>query len=365
VQQPGSTVYFMGAGATRADYPDIPLMEDLLDQILRTESAHEVLRDFLRRLFGSKCLEPAADVHARPRIDDVFTLIDASLSGRAPSPAGKSPEQLMEIRRLMIAAIGRVIAKTTGAGQGRIATRFARALLDRSSCIISTNYDIVMDNALLERRPGNINYGVPIREAVYRSEGLPAGRFDEIHHFKAIPESQATIRTGNISLLKLNGSLNWLYCPRCDELDITLLQGRRALTILDELELGRCSREGCTSPYQTLLVGPSLAQHYEHRVLSDILVRAERALTKASRLVIIGYSMPDADYLVRAMLARTFAHRSREVTVVTQVDTTPDRLQVEQRYRRLFADCQFQVDGFAGFVRRLTGESESFVSGLS
>ena len=46
IMQPGNTVYFVGAGTTRADFPGIPLMEDLLDQILRTGSAHGVLRLF-------------------------------------------------------------------------------------------------------------------------------------------------------------------------------------------------------------------------------------------------------------------------------------------------------------------------------
>jgi len=356
VQQNVQTAYFLGAGASRADFPEIPLMDELLDEILRNGSAPEVLLDFLSDLFGPKCLRRTADAPVRPRMDDVFTVIDTSLSGRSPAAGGRSREKLKEVRRHLIASIGRSIARNTGAGWGRIATQFARALPDRISCIISTNYDVVMDNALMERKPGNVNYGVPIREAVYRSEGRPQGRFDEIHHFKPLPESQEIIRTGNIPLLKLNGSLNWLYCPRCEELDITLQQGRGALSILDELELGRCSSEGCTSPYQTLLVGPSLEQRYEHRVLSDIWRRAERALEKAARLAIIGYSMPDADYLVRAMLARTFAHRSKDVMVVTKVDTAFDRHLLERRFRRLFVDCQFEVEGFAGFVSRMTGE---------
>jgi len=350
------TVYFLGAGASRADFPEIPLMDELLDEILRNGSAPGVLLEFLSDLFGAKCLDPATDPSIRPRMDDVFTVIDTSLSGRSPAAGRRSREELMEVRRHLIASIGRSIARTTGAGWGRVATQFARALPDRGSCIISTNYDVVMDNALLERKPGNVNYGVPIREAVYRSEGLPEGRFDEIHHFKPLRESQSIIRAGNIPLLKLNGSLNWLYCPRCEELDVTLQQGRGELSILDELELGRCSSEGCTSPYQTLLVGPSLEQRYEHRVLSDVWRRAERALEKAARLVIIGYSLPDADYLVRAMLARTFAHRSEDVTVVTRVRSTLDQPLVERRFRRLFVDCRFEMDGFAGYVKRMLGE---------
>jgi len=351
----GQTVYFLGAGASRADFAEIPLMDDLLDEMLRCGSAPEILLDFLADLFGPECLRSSVEAPPRPRIDDLFTVIDTSLSGRSPSAAGRSREQLMEVRRHLIASIGQSIARSTGAGWGRIATQFARALPERGSCIVSTNYDVVMDNALLERKPRNVNYGVPVREAVYRSDGFPQGRFDEIHHIKPMPDSQAIIRSGNIPLLKLNGSLNWLYCPRCDELDITLRQGRGGLSILDEPDLVRCCSESCTSPYQTLLVGPSLEQRYEHRVLRDIWRKAESALAAASRLVIIGYSMPEADYLVRAMLARAFSHRSQDVTVVTKVDGGSDRSLLERRFRRVFAYCRLEVDGFAGFVDRTAG----------
>lgn len=119
----------------------------------------------------------------------------------------------------------------------------------------------------------------------------------------------------------------------------TLLQGPGALAILDEPKLGRCSPRGYTSPYESLLVGPSLERRYEHRVLRDTWARAERALRTAGALVMIGYSLPDADYLIRAMLARTFAHRSRDVTVVTMARTAFDQHLVEQRYGRLFAGC--------------------------
>jgi hypothetical protein len=349
------TVYFLGAGATRADYPEVPLMGDLLHEIIQTGSAHDLLLAFLEDIFGSQCHDTDADIALRPRMDDVFTLIDASLSGRAPSPDGKSREELAEVRRHLIAAIGRVIARTVGVGRGQTATRFARALPEHSSTILSTNYDLVMDGALLERRPtGNVNYGVSVRDAVYRQDGQREGRFDEMHHYRAIPDSQKIIRRGGIPLLKLNGSLNWLYCPRCDELDVTLRQSTGALPILDVPELGRCSQERCTSPYESVLVGPSLEQRYEHRVLRDTWARAERALRQADALVVIGYSMPDADFLVRALIARNFGHRSDAVTVVTAARSLFDNHLLEQRYRRLLAHCRFEVDGFAGYVDRMS-----------
>jgi len=347
------TTYFLGAGATRADYPAIPLMDELLHEIIQSGFAGDLLVTFFADIFGEECVRIGAEATERPRIDDVFTLIDASLSGRAPSPAGRSREHLIEVRRHLIASIGRVIAKAIGEGQGRIARRFARALPEAGTTLLSTNYDIVMDNALLGRASKNVNYGLPVREAVQRRGDLHAGRFDEMHHYRAIPDSQEIVRRGRIPLLKLNGSLNWLYCPRCDELDITLLEGKGALTLLDDPALGRCCMERCTSPYEAVLVGPSLDQRYEHRVLRDTWTRAERALQSSSRLVIIGYSLPDADYLIRSMLARTFGHRSRAVMVVGMPATSMEQHLLERRYRRLFSRCSFAFEGFAAFLGRL------------
>ncbi len=347
------TVYFLGAGATRADHPQIPLMDDLLHEIVASGSAEGPLLRFLRDVFGRHGVRLGPGAQAMPRIDDVFTIIDARLSGRAPSPGGRSREELTEIRRHLIASIGQVIARSMDGGHGRVATRFAKLLPEASSAIISTNYDIVMDNALLERQPQNINYGVPIRQAVHRVTGPLGGRFDEMHHFRPIPGGQEAVVRGGIPLMKLNGSLNWLYCPRCDEVDITLHPREGAVVILDEPELGRCGRAECTSPYEPVLVGPSLEQRYEHRVLRDIWARAERALESAESLVLIGYSLPDADYLIRAMLARTFAYRSRDVTVITMPGNATEESQLVRRYRRVFSECAIDGGGFAGFVDRM------------
>ena len=345
-----TTVYFLGAGATRADYPSIPLMDELLHEILRGGQADSPLKNLLVDVFGSECLRPTAPSGDRPRIDDVFTLIDASLSGEAPSPGGKSPEHLLEARHYLIASIGRVLAKAIGDGHGKIARKFAKGLVDGRSAVLSTNYDIVMDNALFDRAPRNVNYGFPVREAVHRRSDLIGGRFGEIHHYRPVPDSQEIVHRGGIPLLKLNGSLNWLYCPRCDELDITLLQDKVAVTLLDEPELGRCCRDRCTCPYEPVLVGPSLMQRYEHRVLRDTWARAEKILQGSGRLLIIGYSLPEADYLIRAMLARTYARRSRQVKVITMPRSDAEQRLLEQRFRRLVPACSFSTEGFELFV---------------
>ena len=45
---------------------------------------------------------------------------------------------------------------------------------------------------------------------------------------------ESALPGGGIPSLKLKGSPNRLYRPRCDERDITLLQDKGAVTLLDE-----------------------------------------------------------------------------------------------------------------------------------
>ena len=130
-------------------------------------------------------------------------------------------------------------------------------------------------------------------------------------------------------------------------------QSTGALPLLDVPELGRCIQERCTSPYESVLVGPSVEQRYEHRVLRDIWARAERSLQQADALVMVGYSMPDSDFLIRALIARTFGHRSHAVTIVTAARRGFDTHALEQRYRRLLAQCRIEEDGFTQYVERM------------
>ena len=344
------TVFFLGAGATRADFATAPLGDEILHAILSAVPAPTAVREFLAALFDESSVAPEAEQEQRPRLDDVLTLIDTCLSGRAPLPGNLSLDELFQGKRLLVAAIGRILDQTLQGSRGRVALRFAQFLRDNPQPVISTNYDIVVDNALVECE--SVNYGVPVRSAVGRHGAIPEVRPDEIFYFIPDAASSSRVRTGSVPLLKLNGSLNWLYCPRCDELDITLMD-KGAVHVLDSPEMGRCGNGGCTGRYEPLLVGPSLEQRYENRILRDTWTRAEKALAAADNLVMIGYSLPEADYLLRAMLARHFGTRSQGVSVVSTPRSAADDAALIVRFRRLFPKSAFRWDGFSGFVDSL------------
>lgn len=379
-------VYLPGAGATKADFKDVPLGNELLHAILIEKERVEILMEFLETIFDDDCLKPSTPPDLTPRIDDIFTLIDASLTGRAPAPARARPlsladvydlhngaivprletrwppEHLLKVRGALVAAIARVISNSIRDLPSPLAKRFVAGLDARRGTIISTNYDIVMDDALY--RAGRLHYGVAVRMPVKYTlpPMIAAPDPEQAKYFYPFGE-QLSWATGLVRLLKLHGSLNWLYCPRCDELDITLSEEGGAY-ILQSPTIGRCAKGSCTSRYEALLVGPSLDQRYEHRILSETWQRAEEALRRAQRLIIIGYSLPEADYLIRAMLARSFSKRSSAVTVFNGGPNgkPKDVVELESRYRRLFPHCKMRWDGFEGLVGELEHSESGSVS---
>jgi hypothetical protein len=348
------TVYFLGAGATHADFPAVPLGSGLLHAVLSEPSLPQDLNRLLALVFDRLSVSRGAAESARPRLDDVLTLLETALNDHGPCPQGLSLEEVRSCHRLLLAGIGKILEVALGHASGSLAARLAKLLLGTGSTIVTTNYDIVMDNVLFDR--GNVNYGVSVRSAVRRGGFNADDREEEVRHFTYDVTHSLSLHQGRLPLLKLNGSLNWLYCPRCDELDVSFHEKAGAV-ILTEPHLGRCSAGGCTGRYQALLVGPSLEQRYENRILRETWSLAERALDEAERLVIIGYSLPEADYLIRALLARHFARRSDSVTVVDVALDSFHEDQFEQRYKRLFPSFHYETCGLAGLVQRLEGPS--------
>ena len=79
-----------------------------------------------------------------------------------------------------------------------------------STTFISFNYEILLDNALTELR---------------RNRGLDLDYGIDFENFKFPPENEdawnAPRFCPSLQLLKLHGSLNWLYCPSCTSLTLT------------------------------------------------------------------------------------------------------------------------------------------------
>ena len=176
----------------------------------------------------------------------------------------------------------------------------------KRNSIITFNYDLVFDKLILDRYDA-VDYGLP-RANVY------------------VKPRSLDIWSG-IRMLKLHGSLNWTRCDSCGRIDV--FQKSRA-----HLE----RRKGCTSGcrgYRNPVIVPPVRD--KERFLGSgnpIWKKALEELQEADKVVLIGYSVPEADAAARALLAQTLGRDNPDAEVVI-INSNPDALcTAEQRLGR-------------------------------
>ena len=176
--------------------------------------------------------------------------------------------------------------------------------IEMQPAVISFNYDLIVDKTL--RRLGGLDYGCDIRTE----------------------DSQQTSL-----LLKLHGSLDWLYCPGCHRLEA---KGEKIAHILGE----QPPCPDCGTHVQAVLITPTYFKDYRNPHLTKIWYEAENLLRHASHVYFIGYSLPDDDVHITYLLKRGLAHLPSTAITVVQYDTNMDLWDSEifSRYRLLFGD---------------------------
>ena len=157
---------------------------------------------------------------------------------------------------------------------------------------VTTNYDTLLDDAvdargvLQERGTGSlVDYGF---SGLMESSGDP---LEDQHQF---------------TVLKIHGSLNWLYCPVCDILDITYASNG-VTRLVDEPEDALCSN--CEALRTPVIVPPSYYKNMSSVHLATVWGRSYKALKEADQLVFCGYSFPDADMHVKYLVKRAQLNR--------------------------------------------------------
>jgi len=336
------TVIFLGAGATKACGG--PLTNEILPNILKGKnppvpptvagSAERVdlLEDFLTQQFHVKADSPKEHYPALPLL---MSLIDVALDRRQPFHAQWDLLRVSELREAIEVGIfdhleARLIHAPTN-NHWKLVQNIYPA--PNEPVIISTNYDLIIDTALMfvsdARFPeGKFpDYRCPIRTEFYRTE---QGHFG--------------------TLLKLHGSLNWLYCRACHRLEIGASESKRYLKALLRLvgpSLQTSYTPGgnpcptCGTKLRPLLIAPTHLKDYRNPHIAQVWYEAERVLRDATRVIFIGYSLPDDDLQVVYLLKRSMAHlQPDQITVVDYDETGSPALQnpVGRRYRSLFGD---------------------------
>jgi hypothetical protein len=327
------TVIILGAGASHAE--GAPLQKDLfLEYHRRAHSrgiAHDMDRElatFFEMFFGVDFDAPELNKTDLPTFEEVLGTIEIALQ-RGESFRGfecvPDNPRLQQTREHLIFLICEVLDQTLR-GRARHHRKLIRNLASSASlfgtAFLSFNYDILIDNALTDAwQDCDLDYGT------------------DFINFSMDDDWRRPDPDRAVPLLKLHGSLNWLYCPTCTALKLTPKQ-KSVVQLRHAPHLAEVCR--CGSRFVPIIIPPTFFKVMSNFHLQQVWRRAEQVLMEADCLVFCGYSLPDADMHVRYLLKRVEVNSGNtpEVFVVNQhAGKDPQQAREEaQRYARYFRD---------------------------
>jgi hypothetical protein len=356
----GKTVVFLGAGATKACKG--PLTDEILPGIHKLADDPvsggylDRLKNFLEGQFHVTSISPKEHY---PGLPLVMSLVDTALVRRQAFSSDWDATAVSQLREQMEFGIFDLLEERLE----RSPTNNHWELLNRlylmggeEPCVISTNYDLIVDTAMMF-----LSESRPIAGAA------PQGRLPDYRcHISTDFYRNEPARFG--TLLKLHGSLNWLYCRTCLRLELGESAARLYVKVLDRL-VGPDLKTSftpdghpcptCTTKLRPLLIAPTHLKDYRNPHLAQVWYEAERALREATRVIFVGYSLPDDDVEVVYLLKRSLARPNPPQVTVVEYDRNNPNLPVTEhavgrRYRALFGDgIEWHACGLDAWLAKL------------
>ena len=271
-------------------------------------------------------------------ITDILSLLDQALqSGTALHPRLR-PEQLRRCRELLGRALFEVlVAAGPHPAQQRFHGWIERLVREGHVGVVSTNYDLTVDQPLLDARgkdASSIDFGFDWRDAGDNS----------VHPRPRQP---------TLGLYKLHGSLNWLRCELCEHVYVNPYGTIAHQAFLRErTEWNTCD---CGGSLGAQLVAPSLVRDVRDPTLLGIWKSALELMRRAEHWCFIGYSLPAEDVAIRALLLR--AYHARETPPRVTVVQLGSRAQPQ--YELLFPGCTYHDKGLVAFLDGLDANAEA------
>lgn len=325
------TAIFLGAGASAAE--GAPIQSSLFGayfgskNITRQPVIYKELAKFFKAMFSIDLEKPIAKI-AFPTFEEALGILDLSElrreSFRGFDFAGAAPHgnKVQLLRLYLTLVMAKAIADGLTRGQQTHHHRLVQNLkaqgIFADTVFVSTNYDLLIDDALA----WEVDYGV---------------EFAGMHKFGG----QGTVAPTAVRLLKIHGSLNWLYCPVCNNLNSYESKVVLSLMYADK-PVTKCGF--CQAVMSHVIVPPTFYKDMSRVFLSSIWNKTENALRNVKQVIFCGYSLPDADMHVKYLLKRMQTNRADSESVrfiLVNHHAKKDAKEADaekQRYLRFFGE---------------------------
>lgn len=333
-------VIILGAGASKSE--GAPLQKELFKSFFdylrdnklwtREDFAGEVrtIKKLFGVFWGIDIKDSRIGYEKFPTFEECLGVLDIALS-RNQSFRTYDKQKIRNARNSLIFLIAKILDETL-VGRGKLhrqlITRIKRNSDLKETAFISLNYDILIDNALVD-----------LYEKYHVDYSIEFANYERKNDFRPPDPKRA------VTLLKLHGSLNWLYCPTCTQIE---RKPKKATGAFYRPEL--CLK--CSTPMEPIVVPPSFFKEMSNPFIQQILMKADQVLREARRIFICGYSFPDADLHVKYLLKRSEQFNGATPELLIIDPNTSDEFR--DRFRRFFKNKDkvlFTGTGFEEFCR--------------
>ena len=237
-----------------------------------------------------------------------------------------------ECARIVKQLIFAHIAETTKSHNRLYDTFLEAKLKDKSIddiAIISFNFD-----TLLSRNEGEETY------FDYRID------FSDIDHHRGYYKYN---KSRSFPLLKLHGSIDWQFCPKCKTINLDFPHHRWNYTDRP------CKDKNCDGVLEPLIITPYEKQN--DKGIESLWREAEESLREAEKITIIGYSFPEYDTEVMDLFKKMDSNVKLKVIDFCEKkeEYSAKLTEVEQKYKRIFThikkDMEISLDGFENYLK--------------
>ncbi|GLU44754.1 hypothetical protein [Allomuricauda sp. NBRC 101325] len=346
------TVFILGAGFSKpAGAPvQFELMEDIINLRNQDFDRQDTIVEKLNRFeeFLENQLYISRQNFYQVTLEDIFTPLDRCIIDNV-AYRGILPKDLKSLREdiynLIVVALKERLDRHNNKGYiddfAKIIVAEAKKRVENikrdTISILSTNWDILLDNSLNDA----------IRNVYYKNNDID-GVVDYCCHVSSYDEDDVKIKPGlqalgegkyNVKLLKLHGSMNWLQCTNCQRLYIKFNN-----KLVDYRRFGNSKCRHCNKNYkgndtsyslESNLIMPTFLKDLNNFQVKLIWQNAGVELSEANKIVFIGYSLPYADFELRQLLSRMVRHDAK-IEVVLRAKENLENDPTYKRYKDFF-----------------------------
>jgi|GEM_PF-896531 len=316
------TLVIVGAGATLAEAlpsrpPRInrPPLDTTFFELCRIAKLPG--RRIIKQYMLDYGIDPFSCLH---RMEEVFNYIYSDAFSKN-SPIG-CLSAYWALLRMYAMAIARTTNRINGTGRygiGALLRCIWKSDPNGKITIITFNQDLLIEKALDAMALSSTFSKIPWNlELTYDISFVNFGELPGKH------ERFCRINNDSIKILKLHGSLNWVYAVRsgADPSNSIRSPSKRLhcinnKDILDSLRYRPKKRWTDLVP---LIVPPiyEKASRYQ-QAIGPLWHKASLAIERAERVVVFGYSFPETDFASRSLFRRSF-HRNNQLTEISVID---------------------------------------------